>query len=56
MQGNVISYQSFTCADGSSSSHIRCLHSPKEVAGVSLRETVPCPVSTAVPPLQDVVT
>lgn len=52
---NVIPYQPFTGADCSSSSHMRCPHSPKEVAGVPLREPTLCPVSAAIPPLQDVV-
>lgn len=55
MYNNVTSYQPFTGADRSSSSHMRCLHSPKEVAGGPLRDPMLCPVTAAIPPLQDVV-
>lgn len=48
-------YQSFTGADGSSSSHIWSLHSAKEVAGISTGEAMLSPVGASIPPLQDVV-
>lgn len=53
---NVIPYQSFTGADGGSSSHVRGFHGAEEVAGVPLIATLLSPVGAAVPPLQDVLT
>lgn len=56
MSDSVVPYQSFACADGSSSPHIGGFHCAEEVAGVPVSATMLSAVSTAVPPLQDVAT
>lgn len=52
----MVSYQSFTGADCSSSPHIRGFHCAEEVARITLRAMMLSPVGTAVPLLKDVVT